>query len=384
MARYELSLSANYVQDWSVVEAIRELFQNALDQQVEKEDNEMFFHYSPSDQTLSVSNKASVLDIKSLLLGESTKRDNKKTIGLFGEGYKLALLVLCRLGKSVTIFNYGKKEMWKPKLIDSRRYGATILVVDVDAKYFWQNVPDNNLTFQVEGVTEEEYELIKAANLHLQEIVSFRKTNYGTILLEEEFQGKMYVNGLYISTSEDFQYGYDFKPEHISLDRDRRMLPSFDVKWKCSSMWQELGDAEKILPMIRERKADVAYLKETAFISDKKFQTVATTAYQEFRSEYGNKAIPCATQSEVNTLKVMYGNEVEPIVVSDQMKGLLESSVQLQEDLAGLKHSEVVEELSPKEHLLKLFELLEDDLNDVQKEAFEEVIERSEEWFLNG
>lgn len=45
MTKFELTISTNYVPDWTYVEALRELFQNALDQQTENPANKMLFEY---------------------------------------------------------------------------------------------------------------------------------------------------------------------------------------------------------------------------------------------------------------------------------------------------------------------------------------------------
>src|SRR5690606_35668238 len=117
-------------------------------------------------QVFCLGNSKSVLHRQSLLLGHTTKADEARAIGKYGEGYKLALLVLTRLGKEVTIYNYGAGEIWRPKLIKSRRYKSEILVIDVEKKRLWEKTPSNDLTFVVKGITLEDFAMIKDRNLH--------------------------------------------------------------------------------------------------------------------------------------------------------------------------------------------------------------------------
>ena len=211
MSKYELSLAPDYVPEWGVVEAVRELFQNAIDQQTTLPDNAMFFNYDAEKQLLSVGNKNSVLEVKTLLLGSTTKANDSKTIGQHGEGYKVATLVLTRLGKVVTFYNYGAREVWRPRFVKSRRYGTQVLTFFVDKKYIWQSVPDNNLLIEIEGITPEEYAKIVESNLHLQDVGDVIETPRGRILEDEKFKGKVFVNGLFVCKYEPYQYGYDFK-----------------------------------------------------------------------------------------------------------------------------------------------------------------------------
>lgn len=57
MKRFELGMSINYCSTWGVVEAVREIFQNALDAQTANPDNEMYFGYDKDKETLFVGNK---------------------------------------------------------------------------------------------------------------------------------------------------------------------------------------------------------------------------------------------------------------------------------------------------------------------------------------
>ena len=76
---YELPISIDYVQHWGMAEAIREIIQNALD-------SESPFAYTLEDNTLTISSSHARLEPTSLLLGSTTKADNKEAIGSFGEG----------------------------------------------------------------------------------------------------------------------------------------------------------------------------------------------------------------------------------------------------------------------------------------------------------
>ena len=75
-SKFELTIDVNYVKGWGIAQAIRELFQNAKDEEVQNPENTAFFGYDEDTQTLTIGNKQSVLNIESLLLGVSTKIDD--------------------------------------------------------------------------------------------------------------------------------------------------------------------------------------------------------------------------------------------------------------------------------------------------------------------
>ena len=100
---YELTLCKSYVSRWGVPEAIRELIQNALDS-----DSPFKYEWKRTREgawVLVLMSEFTTLPPQTLLLGYTSKADDEESIGSFGEGYKLALLVLARNGYDIDMFN---------------------------------------------------------------------------------------------------------------------------------------------------------------------------------------------------------------------------------------------------------------------------------------
>lgn len=377
MARYELSLATNYVPSWTVVDAVRELFQNALDQQNTVEGNDMFFDYIEEEEKLIIGNKLSVLEPKTLLLGSTTKAGDPNTIGKFGEGYKIASLVLVRSGKQVVFYNYGAREVWKPRFSNSRKYGTQILVFDVTKNFIWQSVPDNNLTIEVGGITKEEWEDIIESNLNLQEGYEYIDTEYGNILLDKDLAGRVYVNGLLVCLYEPYVYGYDFKPAHLNLDRDRKMANPFDLEWLASKMWSSVKDEEsreKAAELVIREAADVAHIKTvSAFFPSS--DRIADIALDKLGVREGKTAILLPSENIARYVKAGY----TPIVVSNTVAGMLSMSSSYSSYRPSLEDEED-DGLSVKEALEKWFDDYSLYLPDKEaEERFKKILERIED-----
>lgn len=315
MTKIELTIAPNYVPGWGIVEAIRELFQNALDQQTQYPDNDMDWSYDEDEQKLTISNKSSVLTANTLLLGATSKAGNVSTIGQFGEGYKIATLVLLRNNKQITFYNYGAKEVWKPRFVKSRKFGTDVLTFFIDKVSVWKTVPDANLTIEVTGITRDEWEnKIVPSNLHLQYGVDIiESSKYGEAI---DQPGNVYVNGLFVCRYEPYKYGYNFKPEYIQLDRDRKMVSDFDLRWCASRIWSG-SKSPKALELIEAGHADVAYITSMSSACE-----LSDAAYQRFRDVYGPEAIPVVTQTELEEVPEGY----KGVIVPDGYSALVKSS----------------------------------------------------------
>lgn len=319
-SKIELTIAPSYVPSWGIVEAVRELFQNALDQQKQNPTNEMSWEYDPEAQRLRICNKYSTLEASSLLLGATTKADDTSTIGQFGEGYKIATLVLLRNDKKITFYNYGAREIWCPRFVNSRRFGTQILTFFIDKKAFWDTVPNNDLTIEIEGITEEEYaQQIAPSNLHIRtDYKVIETTYYGDIV---DIPGKVFVNGLFVCDFEPYKYGYNFKPGHLKLDRDRKMASDFDLRWLASQVWSKVSEEATplALDLLKEGAADVDYIDSVSSLYGNSLK-LRNACYDTFHQKYGAEAIPVISQSELDTVPKGYKGVIVPDVYSRMIK----------------------------------------------------------------
>jgi hypothetical protein len=222
---YELSISRNYVHTWGVEDAIREIMQNAIDSQADG--HRMSIYYA--NGTLEIVNQGTTLDISTLVLGNSDKTDHTKYIGTYGEGFKLAMIVLLR--NNVDVFVYTNGQVWRPEFRMSTKFKIDTLHIDVS--------PDasstNSITFELQGIDLETFEAIRDNNLAMAKAMGYSigdtiDTKYGEILISPKYKGKMFVNGLYVQSDSSFQYGYNFKPEYVPLDRDRKAISYYKMR----------------------------------------------------------------------------------------------------------------------------------------------------------
>lgn len=382
MSKYELSISADYVSSWGVVEGAREFFQNALDEQTEDPDNTMFHEYDPSEQILRIGNKSSTLDIQTLLFGNSSKSNNPSMIGKFGEGYKIATIVFLRNGKEVTFYNYCSKEIWHTKLVKSRRYkGALVPTFYVDKVSFWEKVPENSLIIEIKGITSEEYELIKESNLWLQSIydsgseADYYTTGYGKILLDDKYKGKLFVSGLYVCSNSKLEYGYDVTPNQIRLDRDRGLVSDIDLAFLTSKMWTSYRDSENASRR-EEFKEDFLAVVDTFDGSYTNYYTSSedqNAVVTEFFEKNGTSAVPVSNQDEAERAAKL---SLKPIYVTENKKKIITESKEYK------TNGNAIVTKTLYQRLVEFSEAVDDRLTDEERNEIADIIQKSR-WLLS-
>lgn len=312
-------MNLEYAKDWTVVDAVREFYQNALDEEKENPENIMSFSYNKDTQTITISNKKSKLTPKSLLLGESSKRGKDGLIGQHGEGYKVATVVLMRNGITVTIYNNENKEVWSSSLVKSRRYDSNIVVFDIEKKFFQK---ESNLVVELQGITQEMYDAIVKSNLHLRDdVINVKDGVAGRILLDSQFSGCIYVEGLFVCKKEEIQWGYDFKANVVKLDRDRGLVDTTDLKFVIAKLITGLEDVEFVSKNINNPDLKFVHVYLDSEVS--KSKKLSDRVYSDFVEKYGDDAIPVDSTEEFN---IRANAGMKPVMVNTNIKNIIEYS----------------------------------------------------------
>lgn len=317
---YELTLTPNYVSDWTFNDAIRELIQNGTDQEVLDKENHFSVKYSEREETLRLFNSKSVLKINTLLLGRSGKADNEDTVGQFGEGYKIAALVLNRLGKTFTVLNNERNEIWESRFKNSEKWLERILAFYISKR----ETEDTGLCIEVGNVSRGEFNSLYGVWMGMHKSCKKVSTKYGEILTDEEFAGQVFINGLFVKCNADLKYGYNFKPKYIKLERDRKTCDSFDAREITCRMIAEgmisggipIAEVNK---MVSENVDDVYNFEYNTYEND--VQEVQKALLKAFDDQNPQPySVPVETQEQIKKVKSYGGN---PVVVPSKVAKLL-------------------------------------------------------------
>lgn len=192
-------LSVNYVKNWTTVEAIRELLQNYIDA------GQGVLNYE--NGFLTISDHGNGIKKDCWAIGESHKGNNN-SIGQFGEGLKLAMLVLARENRKTELrsLNYSVY----PRITRVQDYGEANVLELV----FSHCEPIIGTTIVVECSNEEYY---KARKLF------FALENTDFVSPNVSLGDSIYVNGVSICSYDDLSFSYHLNGDRIrsAINRDR-------------------------------------------------------------------------------------------------------------------------------------------------------------------
>lgn len=324
MAKQILPIKETYVSHWGLWESVREIVQNAKDEEDARGNGMSVEH---TGQYLVVSNEGADMDRKVLLLGYTSK-DGSNLRGHFGEGLNLALLAAARGGYDISVST--KTERWVPSIETSKHYGGERVLVISSTKHA---TPRNGVTVKIKMPAATWAEM-KLGFLFLYDAKDVLKvdTYQGSVLTHEKFRGKCFVKGIFTCNHPNTHYGYDFS--NVNVDRDRRMIDTWDLEWNMATMLREcLGKDPKmfagnVLDMLETGASEAKSLKHN--IEGAALDSLVA----EFQARHGEDALPVRSMSESREIE-HFGRKtvVVPAAVAEVLEKKLGSFREVQEKL---------------------------------------------------
>lgn len=208
----KFGISENYVPNWGVVQAIREIYQNFIDYgefevQIDK--------ICEGHSAVRISNDFKPSSWEFLKIGFSKKKDG--AIGQHGEGLKLAGLIFKRNNKMFRIStSIGRAEA---AFYEDDKLG-TCYGLEIN------DMTNDRFEVYFEADTKD-IEVFEDGYIKKEDIL--HSSYYGSIVNKKA--GNMYVGGLYVCHLEGLKYALDFKPNTVSLGRDRDVPGTWDMEY---------------------------------------------------------------------------------------------------------------------------------------------------------
>lgn len=367
-----LTISRDYVAKWGVWESAREFIQNAIDTKKYK--------VSYTESEVIISTKAGPLDRRNLLLGVSSKRDDDSTIGTYGEGFKLAMLVLLREGKSVSIKN--GVDLWTPHFSHHPELNNECLAVSIFEGAV-EGHPDV-VTFTIGNLSKAEITEIQSKTLYNfdQDLIEAENDGSFCWVTPRGQQSKLYVGSLFVcELGKKFELSYNFAPNVLHLDRDRQSVNDFYLSLEATKLMAMAGNYDLLADLAEKGSDDVSdyYNVDTAYHSSSRTETfnddIKQVVSDSFVKNHGLNAFPInasmnEVQKRVQTVKAVDAGLI-PVVVKQGYYNLLTK------DLVDKKVSDF-KSFNLATEILNFYEENKSQLRGKPRRALEKIIEQIE------
>lgn len=336
MSKVELSINVAYLPSWGAWEGIRELVQNGKDAELEFSAP---LDVSYLNGTLRIENEGAEMDRNVLLFGTTSKHGRADMIGKFGEGLKLGTLALVRQGHTVKIRT--GDEVWTAEIARSDRYDADVLVFDCVGG----REPKKRVRVEIDNVSEEVWRELRERFLFLSRPKKNESvaTERGDLLVGERYRGRIFVKGIFVQADPRLTYGYNFK--HAEVDRDRKMISSWDQEYESSRIWADAVAArpdllEAYYDQLSKGGGDLKGAEVTASYvpSDVRKQVAA-----KFTAQFGKDVVPVNNLAESHEVEHL---GKRGIVVSKGLGAMLADIIGTKDALMKAAREEVTRSLA--------------------------------------
>ena len=216
-----------YLQNWKLKEALREVYQNFMDYGDYKEEIKRVQTRNGVVLNVTLFNTYSPKDLSFLRIGNSNKGNNLQAIGKHGEGLKMAAMIFKREDMYFEI--NAACNLVLPVFKDIEHLGECFAFEYTQHEF-------NPIMFIVSfDIVERIFEDFKSGILTPENHkVIYECKEYGKIIDRNE--GQIYVGGIFVCAVTGLQHAYDFNPSHVHLDRDRAVPSAFDVNFSAGQI----------------------------------------------------------------------------------------------------------------------------------------------------
>ncbi len=287
MSKFVLTLDTTNRPTWGAREGIREALQNARDATIEHNAS-LDVRFRKETSTLVIENEGCKIPLKALLIGFSSKREDRRLAGHYGEGLPFGILALVRNGHAVKIRT--GSEVWTAFIEPHDQVGEPVLAFDIKG----DRKDENRVQFEIGNVSEDTFKALPEHFLFLSKDKSDRiETDSGTLLLGEKYRGNIYVKGIYVCHDPKLNYGYDFSD--AETDSERKMLASYQLETHCRYVWQKAVATrpdlmKRFIVLLQDQAKDLDGIEtwNATYMPEEIKEAVAA----DFRERHGEDALP--------------------------------------------------------------------------------------------
>lgn len=296
----------DYLPNWGIKEALREIYQNFLDYG----DYTEIFDDSNETVHVIIENKWEPENLEFLRIGNSQK-GGQIAVGKHGEGLKMAFLIFQREGFHSAITT--PKFYVEPTIYEDKEIGGCF-----GLKY--SEVASQG--FRVEFVCKSEDYFDFKENLITKEDIIFTDPVWGSVV--DKPKGRIYSGGLFVAEFENMAHAYDIRPDRLPLDRDRSVPRHFDVSYATSNINGSYGKFKAVDVV----KMDSAYLSSIPEETIQEFKPVmvgdqVNFTYEDDEVVQEEELIYNEEFPEGQVIMVDRPVKVEKVVSNDHVKSIL-------------------------------------------------------------
>jgi len=261
-------ITLGYRKHWGEWEAIRELVQNALDS---SED----FEIKRDGCNTIIRDYGDGIAIRHLLFGVSEKKEGAR--GQFGEGLKIALIVLKRLGYHVTIRSNGLLIETSEAILEGERCLKLVY------RHINPPVKGTEITIHgYQGPTFEDRFVNSRKNIIWSGNTVFG--DKGEII--EEANTALYVKDIFVQELPNARFSYNLS--NVKLEESRGIADPFSLSLELGYLWRNVGIINLIVEFFRAVKEKRWEAKNVYISSPPRYPAKWRAAFHEV---YGKNAV---------------------------------------------------------------------------------------------